>query len=325
MPNLLITSAGRRVSLVQYFKSEAQALLGVSAKVFTTDLQPQLAPACLVSDGYFAVGHFEDVDYMDKLLRICIDNNIELVIPTLDTELKLYANERERFLSKGIILLVSDVEVVNTFRCKASTFQFFQQRAIATPRVLQRQSLIFPLFIKPNGGSSSKGAMCIRQRDELSPAMMMDDSLLFLEYLSPAEFDEYTVDLYYNRRGELKGCVPRLRLEVRHGEMSKGITCRNHVVDYVKEHFSELQGVRGVISLQLFSHKKEHRVVASEINLRFGGGYPLSHLAGANYVRAVIEEYLLDKEVESLNKWEDGLIDLRYDVEMVVGKAGNSK
>ena len=104
--NILITSAGKRVALTRYFK---ETLCGFypDAKVFTTDMNPEMAPAGYVSDGCFKVPRVTSPDYPDILLNICKKNEVGMVIATIDTELLLLADLKDSFRRLGIMIIVS--------------------------------------------------------------------------------------------------------------------------------------------------------------------------------------------------------------------------
>jgi len=106
MSNILITSAGRRVSLVRAFKKELTSRF-IDGKVFTADMKPELSSACQISDGYFTVPHASKPGYCKTLLSICHDNNIKLVIPTIDTELIPLSQNMDLFQGDNINLIIS--------------------------------------------------------------------------------------------------------------------------------------------------------------------------------------------------------------------------
>jgi carbamoyl-phosphate synthase large subunit len=321
MSNILITSAGRRVSLVQYFKDSAKRLLGNGVQVFTTDLEPKLSAAAKISDGAFKVGRFSDSDYMDVLLKICQDNAISLIIPTIDTELLLYAKAREQFAQRGIQIIVSDADFIVTCRDKRKINTFFLEHGFKLPKQFDKNALEYPFFVKPYDGSSSKNIMKIECKEMLSDWLLDNEKLMFMEYLSPKYFEEYTVDMLYDKFGNLKCLVPRLRIEIRHGEMSKGITRKNEVISFLKEQLSNMPGWRGCITLQLFKQINGKDFYGIEINPRFGGGYPLSYLAGADFPSSIIETYILNKEVVFWDEWKENVLLLRHDNEMIIENA----
>ena len=316
--NILITSAGRRVSFITYCKEESKKKLGADAKVYTTDLDPATSPACVLSDKGFKVGRFTDPDYMTVLLQLCIENNVKLVIPTLDTELKLMAAHRQQFRLRGIEIVVSDIEVINTCRDKRLTNSFFASKGFDVSPLVNIDAPSFPIFIKPHDGSSSQNIFLIKDASMLAPYMTDKNRFMHLEYLSPDEHTEYTVDMYYDKYGVLQCLVPRIRIATRSGEVSKGITRKDHVLEFLKQKLPSIPGARGCLTLQLFFKKNQKKFYGIEINPRFGGGYPLSYQAGANYIGFLIDEYLLGVTISYTESWEENLLLLRYDQELLI-------
>jgi carbamoyl-phosphate synthase large subunit len=233
---------------------------------------------------------------MDELLALCLEHKVGLVVPTIDTELLGLAEQRDRFAAEGIDLVISDEALVRVCRDKRLTAQLFNSVGIDVPKILDRQQLTFPCFAKPYDGSRSVGAAKLSQATDLSDGMRDDPKLMFMEFIDQT-FDEYTVDAYYDRMGVLKCLVPRHRLEVRDGEINKGVTRKHHVYEYLIGKLGNIKGARGCLTVQLFAHLHEKRYAALEINPRFGGGFPLSFAAGANYPGWLIDEYLLQKEI----------------------------
>ena len=257
-------------------------------------------------------------EYLNSLLHICNENDVGLIIPTIDTELGILSKNSEAFLEKGIQILVSDFEFINITSDKRLTHDFFKKIGISTADIYSKLDYKLPLFIKPINGSSSANNFIINGKDDFMKDHFDNDDLLFFEYLDHDNHDEYTCDLYYGKDNFLKCAVPRKRIEVRGGEVSKGITDKKILVDYIKNKLSYIKGARGCITLQLFVHSDDKSVEGIEINARFGGGYPLSYLAGANYPKWIIEEYFFGKDINYFDNWKDNLLMLRYDAEVLV-------
>ena len=293
--------------------------MGPNAKVFTTDLHPEMSSACLTSDKGFKVGRFADPDYMDVILEICKQHEIGLIIPTIDTELKLLAQSRSRFEKEGIHCIVSDEAFIDVCRDKRNMNQFFEEHGFLIPQSIDIDDPSFPVFIKPYNGSSSKDIFLVKDASMLASYMKDKERFMHLEYLSPKDYKEYTIDLYYNRTGQLKCIVPRVRIAVRGGETNKGITQKHKfIMSFVQEKLQHIEGARGCLTLQIFHGLTNDKIYGIEINPRFGGGYPLSYLAKANYPAWIIEEYLLGREITDFEDWEDNLLLLRHDNEMLV-------
>jgi carbamoyl-phosphate synthase large subunit len=315
--NVLITSAGRRVSLVKSFINAASMVLP-GAKVITVDMNPDLSAACTVSDLSYQICSVTDSNYSETLKKICVENNVGLVIPTIDTELVILAKNRNDFEKHGINIIVSSVPVVKRCRNKRESNLLFEELGIKTPKLQDKQNLEFPVFIKPFNGSLSSEIHLIRERSQLSEYLLTNDKFMFMEYIDSNKFDEYTVDIYYDRGGNLKCLVPRKRIEVRGGEISKGITVKNILYEELKEKLSELKGARGCITAQFFLSKEGNNIYGIEINARFGGGYTLSYFAGAVYPEFLIQEYLLNSSVSFHEEWKENLLMLRFDQEIII-------
>lgn len=320
--NILITSAGQRVSLMRAFQKELAATFP-GQQVFATDMCPELSPACQVADGCFRVKRVTDPGYIEELLELCRQQDIRMVVPTIDTELMVLAQNREKFSRQGIHLIISSPAFIEQCRDKRMINRFFGQRGIPVPEPVDKHNPTFPLFIKPYNGSLSADTYIIHSPADLREYHLTNESLLFMEYLSKQEHDEYTVDMYFSREGVVKCIVPRKRILVRAGEINKGITSKNGMLAYLREKLDRIEGAVGCLTAQFFLHKTTGKVTAIEINARFGGGYPLSYHAGANYPRWLIEEYFNEKEINYTEAWEDQLLMLRYDDEVLVHAGKN--
>lgn len=314
--NVLILSAGRRVELIQAFQTELR-IRAPGAKVFATDLNPEMSAACQVADHAFKAPRVTDPGYHDFLLDLCLREGVGLVVPTIDTELLGLARNRERFDRYGVALVISDESLVSACRDKRVSSALFEAAGIDVPHILDRDALAFPCFAKPYDGSRSVGAVLLPTAESLTAKMLDDPKMMFLEFIDGTH-QEYTVDVYYDRDGAMKCLVPRERLEVRDGEVNKGATRKNHVHNYLKDRLLAMKGARGCLTVQLFTKADGSRYAALEINPRFGGGFPLTYAAGANYPGWLIDEYLLGKEVEDFDGWEKDLLMLRYDAKVLV-------
>jgi carbamoyl-phosphate synthase large subunit len=317
MNNILITSAGRRVSLVRFFKAELKKVFP-EAKVLASDARPEYAAACMVADDFFAVPRVDDPNYIRELLRLSLENDIRLIVPTIDTELLILSQNIELFRINHIDIVISDYEKMQIFRDKRSTHQFFQKHGINCAKEYDRQNYTLPMYLKPYDGSRSVDNFTIFEASQLTDYHFSNEKLMFLEYLDHKKFTEYTIDLYYDRNSELKCLIPRKRIEVRDGEVNKAVTKRTKFFHDIWKKMEFVAGFRGCITFQVFVHSETAALYGIEINPRFGGGYPLSYLAGGNFPKWIIAEYLLNQKVPVFDNWEENLMMLRYDDEVLV-------
>ena len=316
---ILVTSAGRRGELVGIWKEAALAYLGPKARVYANDLRPSLSAACQLADESFAICRCTETNYSSKVLEQCLAHGIKLVVPTIDTELQAFADARKAFEAAGVQVVVSDPELVRQCSDKRCTATLFASLSIPTPKIIDPERLTFPCFMKPVRGSCSQGIKKIPSVEYVAPIDTRNSSNIFQE-LVPDHWIEYTIDLYYSKSSDLLGCVPRQRLEVRGGEISKGIIRKDKVLQSLKNRLAKLKGARGVVTLQIFVNPSREQMLGIEINPRFGGGYPMSHAAGVDYPGMLIKEYLLGERLDYNELWEANLVMLRHET-MVVSRA----
>jgi carbamoyl-phosphate synthase large subunit len=309
--NILLTCVGRRVALLEAFR-RAMADLGVAGRLFGADHSP-LAPGFHVADEGLLVPSVGGADYVEALLDLCRRREIGLVVPLIDWELPALAETRERFAAAGARLVISSPRVIEICRDKQRTYEFLKAHGFDTPEVLPLEKALegpFPLFMKPRYGSSAKDVHYVPDRESLEFYHESDAETVVQEFVRGKEF---TVDVYAGLDGVPRVAVPRRRLEVRGGEVSKARTVRHAEIIRQSLRLVEALGeCRGVITLQCFL-TPENRIRFIEINPRFGGGAPLAIQAGADFPLWLIEEHLGRRPDIQAEDWKDGLVMLRYD------------
>ncbi|WP_243317514.1 ATP-grasp domain-containing protein [Geothrix paludis] len=278
--NILLTSAGRRVSLLKAFLEAAHPM---GSKVFVADMDP-LAPACALADGAFQVPRVTALDYIPTLLGLCQRQQIQLIVPTIDTELQILADHASRFLGEGITSLISSPDFVRITGDKWLTFQAFKDAGIPVPASWLPETaddrLPMDLFLKPRDGSASSHIYPC-QRPDLDRMLPLVPHPIIQERLVGQEI---TIDACFDLQGRPLHFVPRERIRTLGGESIQGVTLDRPDVDAwlvtVLEACSRL-GARGPLTLQAFL--TPDGPVLSEINPRFGGGFPLARAAGGDY------------------------------------------
>lgn len=298
--NVLILSAGRRVELVNCFKHAAKEL-DIIGSVLAVDCS-QTAPALYFADKGIMLPRIKSGDYVEAIIDICKKEAVSLIVPTIDTELLLLAEQKERIEREaGTRVLVSDIEMIKICRNKVVTQRFMEENGFLMPSMITKeqlsepQKLRFPLFMKPVDGSSSIDAFKAHDERELKTYLQMIDQPIIQEYL---EGEEYTVDAFLDFESHIISIVPRVRIATRSGEISKGrIVKDREIIEDVKRLLGVLKPI-GHITIQC--KKTERGVAYIEINPRFGGGAPMSIMAGAdscsNLYRLLLGENLAYNE-----------------------------
>jgi len=308
--NILILSAGRRVELVQCFKKAAQKL-NINSSIVTGDYS-ETAPANFFSDKAYKLPKISDSDYISSIVEICSKEKISLIVPTIDTELLLLAEQKQYIESStNAKLAISDYEVIDICRDKIKTQYFMENNDFGVPKMISLDenftNLQYPLFIKPKSGSSSINTFKVNNSDELLTYKSIINEPIIQQYI---EGEEYTVDVFLDFDSNVISIVPRLRIATRSGEISKGrIEKDRQIIDNVKELVKALKPI-GHITVQLM--KTEDGIKYIEINPRFGGGAPMSIQAGAdsceNYYRL-----LLGEKLEYHENYRENITFVRFD------------
>jgi carbamoyl-phosphate synthase large subunit len=319
--NILILSAGRRVSLFLSFQKELKKYFPES-DVYTIDANPERSSVCQINKRNSAqISMVHDADYVKNLTNFVQRNNIKIIIPTIDTELKVLSDLKEEFATFGCEIVISDKEFIENCQDKENQKDFFELFDIKTPQIYKRNKITYPAFAKPKNGSRSQGIVYLNSPEDMSERIKNDQNLMFMELVSADDYQEFTVDMYFTKDSSLLSLVPRERLAVRDGEISIGRTVKGKLYKNLLEKFSYLKGARGCITAQFFYSAKANQLLGIEINPRFGGGYPLSRAAGVNFQENIIQEYALQNKNLIFNDcWKENVVMLRHDSEVFINE-----
>lgn len=308
---LLFTSVGRRVELMQAFHAAAQRL-GIALTVYGADIT-ESAPALYFCDRTVIVPRIKNPEYIPALLEICEKEHIDALIPTIDTDLLILAQNRERFASVGTRVLISAPDRIALCRDKRLTADYFHSVGLESPAPTDDVTLYkggFPAFIKPKDGSSSIFAYKVNDSQELASYATQVPDYIIQPFI---EGTEYTVDVFCGFDGEPIFITPRIRLAVRTGEVLKTqITQDRQIIDEVKQLLKDYRP-SGPITVQLIRQKDTGVDYYIEINPRFGGGAPLSMKAGADSAQALLHLLRGDSLSYLEGAAEDGAVYSRFD------------
>lgn len=311
--NILLSSAGRRVGLARCLIEACRRLGLEGTRLIAADASLD-APAAAFADASCVVPRCTESGFVDSILALCKTENIGLIVPTIDTELGVYAAAKERFAAAGVRLAVSSPETVAIAADKRTTNAWlraggFLVPAQTTPARALAERWRTPLIVKPAAGSASVGLRRVQTHEELA-AFTKQPGDWVCETIAPGE--EYTVHVFVNAAGECETAVPCRRVEVRAGEVSKACTRRIDVlIETARRIGQALPGAYGPLNVQCFLDR-DARCRVIEINVRFGGGYPLADRAGASFAQRLIED-AVGLAPSPIDAWEDGLAMLRFD------------
>lgn len=309
--NVLMLNAGRRVELIQCFKN-ASHKLNIKSNIVAADCS-YTAPALYFADRTYILPRINEPSYIDSIIKACNQENISLIVPTIDTDLLLLAQNKNRIesLTKAK-LLISDARVIKICRDKIKTQKFLEENSFSVPRMyaeeeLNIKTLEYPLFIKPKSGSSSINTFKVNNSNELRIYSSIVLDPIVQDFI---EGEEYTVDVFLDFQSNIITIVPRLRLATRSGEISKGkIVKDREIMNDVTRLMKVLKPI-GHITVQLMKTKNGIKYI--EINPRFGGGAPMSIQCGADSCKNLYK-LLMDEKLYYNEEYRDNIIFLRFD------------
>jgi len=312
---VVFTCVGRRVELLQAFRAAAQRL-GVRLRLVGID-SDVTAPALSCVDVAVLVPRAADPGYMPAVLAAVRDHAAALLIPTTDTDLQVVSTHRDELERAGCRALIAVPDIIAICRDKIRTFQHLRQHRIDTPETFTADEIRglaapqFPLFIKPRTGSASMWVHKIEDAVDLDYFLRRVRDPIVQEYVDGVE---HTLDVYVGLSGAPRCVVPRMRWQVRGGEVSKGVVNRDPEIMAAGCRLVETLGpsVRGIVTIQCIV-TPERRIRFIEINPRFGGGAPLSIAAGADFPLWLLQELRGDTPAITFDGFRHGLCMLRYD------------
>lgn len=289
MTNILILSAGTRNKVVQYFK---KALSG-KGLVIATDCS-NLAPAIYDADKYYIVPRMTDDGYLDVILDICKNEKITGVLSLIDPELSLLSENVEKFESVGTIVIGSSYElcersldkyemykwlVENGYKCAKSYMdkdEFFAD--------LDNETAKFPVFVKPARGSASISISKVTDRETVDLLFAHEDGLMIQEFLDGQEIG---ADVYIDMiTGEVVSIFTKKKIKMRAGETDKAVSFKDEKLFELIKEFVIRAGYRGQIDIDIFDINGEYYI--SEVNPRFGGGYPHAYESGSDHMSLIV-------------------------------------
>ena len=317
MKSLIFTSCGRRVELIQIIKDAIREFQIIGYEY------NHIAPCLKIVDKKYIAPKVIDESYLNILLEIGLKENACLIVPLIDHELIKYSLAKEKFKTYGIEIMISPFSSVDIAMDKLKTFDFFSSKInvpitylvedylSSTKNVINSNSLL----LKPRFGSSSIGIFKLKNEKNkvkfLVEAFEIDTkNYIVQEYI---DFDfEVTVDAFLYD-GNLIELSQRKRLKVRAGEVEQAIIINDdEITDMIKK-ITDMIEFDWVINIQIM--RKGNKLYLTEINPRFGGGYPLSYYAGANFIEHIKKRINKEKvlPIKNYNRTVINTVMSRYD------------
>lgn len=320
--NILICSAGRRVKLIEYFKEE---LHKVNGKVIAIDCDSS-APALYHADFFEVAPRIDHPDYLPYLKDVCHKYNVKGILSLIDPELELLAGWKDEFEKDAICVIISNEETINICFDKFLTYTFLQEQGVPViPTYLSikevidhinKQKLHFPLIVKPRKGSASIGIHKVNSITELETCKDYSKDIIIQPFINS---EEYGVDCYIDLiTQDITNLFMKKKIAMRAGETDKSIAIKDPQLKQVIEQLISVLKPLGPIDIDCFKTKSGY--VVSEINPRFGGGYPHAHEMNQNFIRNIINNISGTSNIPNTEDYRAGTISVKFDQLMILEK-----
>lgn len=316
--NILILSSGTRNKVVQYFK---KALAG-SGRVICTDMS-SLAPSLYEADKFYTVPRMTAPGYIDVILDICKKEAIGGVLSLIDPELSLLAENKDKFAAVGTTVIGSSYELCEMSLDKFQMYQWLTSHGYRCAKsYMDKQAfyadvdagkISYPVFVKPARGSASIAISKVYDRETIELLFSHSDGLMIQEFLDGQEIgaDVY-IDLITKK---VVSIFTKKKILMRAGETDKAVSFRDEKLFRLIQQFAEEAGFLGQIDIDIFRIDGEYFI--SEVNPRFGGGYPHAYACGCDHMKLILNNLKGIANQCQIGSYEEDVCMMKYNEVMV--------
>lgn len=311
--NILILSAGTRNKIVQYFKKAT----GDNDRVIATDMS-ELAPAVYEADKFYKVPCMNDGGYIDIIFDICKKESIDGILTLIDPELSLLAKYKEEFAAIGVNVIGSSYELCERALDKMQMYEWLKSHGYNCAKSYtdkekfyddaERGVIAYPVFVKPVRGSASIAISKVYDKETVELLFSHDKNLMIQEFLNGQEIG---ADVYIDMiSGEVVSIFTKKKIKMRAGETDKAVSFKDERLFALIEKFAKESGWRGQIDIDIFDINGKYYI--SEVNPRFGGGYPHAYESGCDHMALILNNLEGNKNKKNIGAYDEGVYMMKY-------------
>lgn len=317
--NFLILAAGTRNKIVQYFK---KAFDGIG-NVVATDAS-MLGPAIYDADKYYIVPSITEPGYIDKVLDICRIEKITGVLSLIDPELSLLAENKKKFEDIGVTIIGSSYELCEMAMDKMQMYEWLKAHGYNCARswmdksefyeAVEAGEVTYPVFVKPYRGSASISISKVYNKKMVDLLFEHEDNLMIQEFLDGLEIG---ADVYIDIiSGEVVSIFTKKKIKMRAGETDKAVSFKDPVLFDLIEKFVHESGYKAQIDIDIFEIAGKYYI--SEVNPRFGGGYPHAYESGCDHMKMIVNNLNGIVNAKNIGNYEEGIYMMKYNEVKIV-------
>lgn len=311
--NILILAAGTRNKVVQYFKN---AFSGVGT-VVATDAS-ELGAAIYDADKYYIVPHITTPGYIDVILEICKKEKIVGVLSLIDPELSLLAENAEKFKAEGTTVIGSSYDLCEMALDKMQMYKWLMKHGYNCAqswmdkeefyKAVDAKKVTYPVFVKPYRGSASISISKVYDKETVDLLFAHNNDLMIQEFLNGQEIG---ADVYIDLiSGEVVSIFTKKKILMRAGETDKAVSFKDPMLFKLIEKFVLEAGYRGQIDIDIFDINGKYFI--SEVNPRFGGGYPHAYESGCDHMKLIMNNLKGIANKKNVGAYEEGVYMMKY-------------
>ena len=319
--NILILAAGTRNKIVQYFRNTVRD----DGEVVATD-SSKLGPAIYDADKYYIVPPITASGYLDVILSICKKEKIHGILSLIDPELSLLAANEEKFKAIGTTVIGSSYELCELALDKYRMYQWLASRGYNCARSwmerdkfykeVKEGGITYPVFVKPAYGSASISISKVYDKETVDNLFTHEDNLMIQEFLNGQEIG---ADVYIDMlSGEVVSIFTKKKIHMRAGETDKAVSFKDPELFAFIEKFVLEAGFKGQIDIDIFRINGQYYI--SEINPRFGGGYPHAYESGCNHMELIWNNLYGRANRKHIGAYEEGIYMMKYNELKIIRK-----
>lgn len=313
MINILILSAGTRNKIIQYFRKELEG----KGLVIATDMS-ELAPAVYEADKFYKVPRMTEEGYIDVILDICKKERITGILSLIDPELSLLAQHRKEFEDLGAMIIGSSYEHCERALDKMEMYKWLKSMGyFCAKSYVEKEEfyadvdageISYPVFVKPVRGSASIAISKVYDKETIELLFAHDDNLMIQEFLDGQEIG---ADVYIDMISqEVVSIFTKKKIVMRAGETDKAVSFKDNRLFGLIEKFAKDSAWSGQIDIDIFDVNGTYYI--SEVNPRFGGGYPHAYECGCNHMAMILNNLVGKANEKQVGKYEEGVYMMKY-------------
>ncbi len=316
--NILLLSVGTRNKVVQYFKKA----VGPDSRIIATDMKV-IAPAIYEADAQYIVPSITQPNYIDVILDICRKEHVDGVLSLIDPELSLLAENAARFEEIGVTVVGSPYAMCERTLDKMQMYTWLSEHGYRCAKSYDNTAAFYadveagvvsyPVFVKPVRGSASVSVSKVYDKDTVEMLFSHQDGLMIQEYLQGQEIG---ADVYIDMLcGEVVSVFTKKKILMRAGETDKAVSFKDPKLFELIERFCKDSGFTGQIDIDIFDVNGEYYI--SEVNLRFGGGYPHAYECGCDHMRLIVNNLQGIANPKCIGEYDEGVYMMKYNEVLV--------